>query len=149
LWVVWTLQQFYFENKNQFIKKYSEFLFEIIEYILSNRHPNLVFHGSDSLLTTDGREVAVSWMNAMIDGRPAIPRSGYLVEFNSLRKNGLKFTEEIANQTRNHERAALLQEKSNLAGKSSIKTFMNNAGYLYDYVDSYYKDQNVRPNMLF
>ncbi|MBP6175708.1 MAG: glycogen debranching enzyme family protein [Fermentimonas sp.] len=149
LWVVWALQQFYFENKNQFIKKYSEFLFEIIEYILSNRHPNLVFHESDSLLTTYGREVAVSWMNAMIDGRPAIPRSGYLVEFNSLWYNALKFTEEIANETGNHEKAALLAEKSSLAGKSFIKTFMNDAGYLYDYVDGYYKDPNVRPNMIF
>ena len=59
------------------------------------------------------------------------------------------FAEEIANETGNHEKAALLAEKSSLAGKSFIKTFMNDAGYLYDYVDGYYKDPNVRPNMIF
>jgi glycogen debranching enzyme len=27
--------------------------------------------------------------------------------------------------------------------------FLNNAGYLYDYIDGNYKDLNVRPNMIF
>ncbi len=85
----------------------------------------------------------------MIDGLPAIPRSGYLVEFNALWYNALKFTEEIANETGSHEKAASLVEKSNLAGKSFINTFMNDAGYLNDYVDGYHKNPNVRPNMIF
>ena len=149
LWVIWALQQFYIEDKEKFIENYSEFLFEIIDYILSNRHKNLVFNKDNALLSTYGREVAVSWMNAMIDNRPVVPRSGYLVEFNSLWYNALKFAAEVANEIGNHEKAALLEEKSDLAGKSFINTFMNDAGYLYDYVDGYYKDPNVRPNMIF
>lgn len=33
--------------------------------------------------------------------------------------------------------------------QSFVETFLNNAGYLYDYVDGTYTDWNVRPNMIF
>src|SRR5690606_6934582 len=105
------------------------FLYEIIDYIFSNKHPNLVYQESDGLLSTYGREIAVSWMNAMIEGHPVVPRTGYLVEFNALWYNALKFTEEIANLTGKHEKAASLAEKSKLAGNTFVNTFMNEAGY--------------------
>ncbi len=35
LWATWALQQFWLENKEVFISKYSDFLFEIIDYIIS------------------------------------------------------------------------------------------------------------------
>jgi Glycogen debranching enzyme len=149
LWVVWSLQQYRNERKEAFIEKYSGFLFEIIDYIIAGKHPNLVFHEEEGLLSTYGRDVAVSWMNAMIDGRPAIPRSGYLVEFNALWYNALKFAGEIALETEKNELAASLEDKAQQAGKSFMEKFLNDAGYLYDYVDEYHKDPNVRPNMIF
>ncbi|MDD4632734.1 MAG: amylo-alpha-1,6-glucosidase [Proteiniphilum sp.] len=149
LWVVWALQQYCKENKEAFIEKYSAFLFEIIDYIVAGRHPNLVYNPENGLVSTYGREVAVSWMNAMLNGSPVIPRSGYLVEFNALWYNALKFGQEIALETAAKEVADTLEEKSRLAGNSFTETFLNDAGYLYDYVDGYYKDPNVRPNMIF
>jgi glycogen debranching enzyme len=88
-------------------------------------------------------------MNATIDGRPAIPRSGYLVEFNALWYNALKFSERVAFEMDKNELAELLEERAHLAGHSFTQIFLNSAGYLYDYVDGYYKDPNVRPNMIF
>jgi len=148
LWVIWSLQQYCNEQKERFIEKYSAFLFEIIGYLLSGKHPNLAYQEEDGLLSTYGRDVAVSWMNALHNGKPVIPRSGYLVEFNALWYNALKFTEEISRNTGKEEEAALLEEKARLAGNSFKEKFMNDAGYLYDYVDGNFKDPDVRPNML-
>lgn len=149
LWVVWALQQYWLEQKESFILKYRNFLFEIMDYIVTGKHPNLVYHQEDGLLTTYGREKAVSWMNAMLNGRPVIPRSGYLVEFNALWYNALKFSEEIAHATEAHAEAEVWENRARLAGNSFKEIFLNEAGYLYDYVDDYHKDLNVRPNMIF
>lgn len=149
LWATWALQQFWLENKEVFISKYSDFLFEIIDYIISGKHPNLFFHKDEGLISTNGRKVAVSWMNALIDGHPAVPRSGYLVEFNALWYNILKFGEEVALETGKDKLAASLEETARLSGNSFTGIFFNKAGYLYDFVDGTYKDPDVRPNMIF
>ncbi|MBK5194716.1 MAG: glycogen debranching enzyme family protein [Proteiniphilum sp.] len=149
LWVVWALQQYWRENKTAFTEKYTDFLFEIIEYIVEGRHPNLVCNEEDGLLTTYGRDKAVSWMNALIEGRPVIPRSGYLVEFNALWYNALKFAEEVTIETGRTAETAFYESRARLAGNSFTEKFLNKAGYLYDYIDGYKKDLNVRPNMIF
>lgn len=149
LWVIWALQQYRNERKERFTEIYSDFLFDIIAYITAGKHPNLAFHEEEGLLTTYGREIAVSWMNAQQDGHPMIPRSGYLVEFNALWYNALKFTEEVARDAGREKEASDLEEKARLTGNSFRQLFLNDAGYLYDYIDGNYKDPEVRPNMLF
>ena len=88
-------------------------------------------------------------MNAVIDGYPVVARSGYLVEFNALWYNALKFGEEIAGLIDNNELKTNLGEITQSVKASFLNTFLNEAGYLYDYVDGIYKDPNVRPNMIF
>lgn len=149
LWVVWSLQQYWRENSIVFTEKYADFLFEIIHYIVDGKHPNLTLQKEDGLLTTYGHEKAVSWMNALIEGRPVIPRSGYLVEFNALWYNALKFAEEVAIETGKTAEATSYESRARLAGNSFTEKFLNKAGYLYDYIDGNYKDPNVRPNMIF
>lgn len=149
LWVTYALHQFWQEQKDIFLKKYTGFFHEIIDYISAGKHPNLVPDTTNGLLTTYGRDVAVSWMNATINGKPAVPRTGYLVEFNALWYNALKFAEEVARETGNEKAAAKMEEKALRAGNSFKEVFLNDAGYLYDYVEGYYKDPNVRPNMIF
>ena len=149
LWVIWSLQQYYIEFKDKFIEKYSDFLFEIINYIMDDKHPNLYFNKEDALLSTNGKDEPASWMNAVIDGHPVVPRSGYLVEFNALWYNALKFAEEVAKEKEDIALSKSMYLYADTVCKSFINTFMNNAGYLYDYVDGHYKDPNVRPNMIF
>lgn len=149
LWVVWSLQQYCIEFKDKFIEKYSDFLLEIINYITEGKHPNLFYNKENALLTTNGKDTPASWMNAIIDGHPVIPRSGYLVEFNALWYNALMFAVEITKAKNNIELSNTLSKKAEIACKSFIKIFLNDAGYLYDYVDVHYRDPNVRPNMIF
>ncbi|MEA4917949.1 glycogen debranching enzyme N-terminal domain-containing protein [Proteiniphilum sp.] len=149
LWVIWALQQFWKEKRNIFKEKYRNFLFEIIDYIITGKHPNLILDKENELLSTYGREVAVSWMNATLDAKPAVPRSGYLVEFNALWYNSLKFAEEVSREAGNDKAAANFEEHTRVTGNSFKEIFLNKAGYLYDYVDGSYRDPDVRPNMLF
>ncbi len=149
LWVIWALQQYYLEFKDKFKEKYSDILFQIVNYIIDGKHPNLFYNKENALLSTNGKDKPASWMNAVIDGRPVIPRSGYLVEFNALWYNSLKFAEVIANEKQDVELSEKLYISSQTAAGSFLNTFLNEAGYLYDYVDGYYKDPNVRPNMIF
>ncbi|MDO5664306.1 MAG: amylo-alpha-1,6-glucosidase [Bacteroidia bacterium] len=149
LWVTWSLQQYWKENKQVFKTKYVDFLLSVIDFILSNKHPNLAADQENGLVSTYGHDVAVSWMNAMQNGKPVTPRSGYLVEFNALWHNALKFAEEVAASVNKEELAALLEEKALKVQQSFVETFLNDAGYLYDFVDGTYADRNVRPNMIF
>ena len=142
-------QQFWKEKKVIFIEKYSDFLYEIIDYIAAGKHPNLILDKETKLLSTYGRDVAVSWMNASINGKPVVPRSGFLVEFNALWYNSLKFAEEISRTIGNDKVASDFEELARTTGNSFKEIFLNPAGYLYDYVDGNYKDPDVRPNMLF
>lgn len=149
LWVVWALQQFWKENKEQFLKKYTDFLFEIIRYISDGKHPNLKVREETGMVTTYGIDVPVSWMNATIDGRPVVPRTGYLVEFNALWYNALMFANEVATTVGNGELADIYMQNAEKIKSSFSNIFYNDSGYLYDYIDGDYADQNVRPNMLF
>ncbi|MDE6654235.1 MAG: 4-alpha-glucanotransferase, partial [Muribaculaceae bacterium] len=90
-----------------------------------------------------------SWMNAMLNARPVIPRTGYLVEFNALWYNALRFAAALAGDDEalkdKRERWEAAAEKM---AKPFADTFMNEFGYMYDYVSGTYNDLQVRPNMV-
>lgn len=149
LWTVWSLQVFKKKYPIKFNSKYSDFVLKIIEYIKSNLHPNLRYENDTKLLNTFGHDVAVSWMNVTMYGKPIIKRSGYLVEFNALWYNALCFGLEVWVERNNLSIIKSFEDVILQLKESFTKTFLNNAGYLYDYVDEGYKNKDVRPNMLF
>ena len=120
----------------------------IYEFIRNNRHSNLRVT-QNGLLATNGRDKAVTWMNSTANGRPVVPRTGYVVEINALWYNALKFIEEMAVLTRNEEVQNSLVRLIPLVGKAFTEVFLNEYGYLYDFVDGDYVDWSVRPNMIF
>ena len=104
----------------------------------------------NGLLRTDGREEAITWMNSTANGRPVVPRTGYIVEFNALWYNALCFA--VSLEKEKIQNSALLSKYQSLAEKvkiSFVETFLNEYGYLYDYVDGKMIDWSVRPNMIF
>ena len=149
LWTIWAIQQYAKERPEEFQKKYADIVLEIIDYVMNNRHPNLRVDNENSLLSTYGHDKPVSWMNAMIDGKPVIPRSGYLVEFNALWYNALKFGVEIYQAKGDSIMVHQLSQKSDIVKESFTSVFVNNAGYLFDFVDGAHTDWSLRPNMLF
>ncbi len=139
LWCMWALQQYAKAYGNDDARKhYLPFIREILSYILENRHPNLRVE-ENGMVFTMGAAYPVSWMNAARYGRPLIPRSGYLVEFNALWYNALMFA---ANLTEGLEEYAaerqLWVDTAEKLKPAFIDTFLNDYGYLYDYVNGTY-----------
>ena len=148
LWCIWALQQYrkaYGSADTR--KRYLDLITRIIDYISSNRHPNLRLEES-GLLFSAGTSKPISWMNASHEGRPIVPRTGYLVEFNALWYNALRFAAALTEEQ--PEMDAKREEWTKIADTlkdSFVKTFLNDYGYLYDYVNGNYADPSVRPNM--
>lgn len=149
LWAVWAIQQYAREvGKEACFEKYGALLKDIITYIEAGKHPNLQLH-DNGLLYANGRDRAITWMNSTANGRPVVPRTGYIVEFNALWYNALKFVASLAENQGDKKAASRLEKLAAKTQESFVNTFLNEYGYLYDYVDGTVADWSVRPNMIF
>lgn len=145
LWAMWAIQQ-YARNYgiDEARRRYLEPMRLMAQTIADGNYPNL-FINADGLVSTDGSKVPVTWMNASTDGgRPIVPRSGFVVEFNALWYNAVVFMSHLTEGTPEALRWTALAEKMKPAFNGM---FLNDHGYLYDYVDGAYADPSVRPNM--
>lgn len=152
LWATWCLQQ-YCKNVGvaRFDEKYGSLLAEIMDFLCAGHHPNLFLH-DNGLLYSNGRDQAVTWMNSLAGGRPIVPRSGYIVEFNALWYNAMKFYEQVLRDRSQGDNNMVAQRFADQADKMAVvfrETFLNEYGYLLDYVDGKMMDWSVRPNQLF
>lgn len=149
LWAIWALQQYAKEtSKEECFKKYGQFIKDVISFIQGNKHPNLKL-GENGLLYTDGKDKAVTWMNSTANGRPVVPRTGYIVEFNALWYNALCFCASLAGIVGEENSQQKLLTLAEQTKQAFLDTFLNEYGYLYDYVDGNMMDWSVRPNMIF
>ncbi len=148
LWAIWAVQQFAkAEGDDAARSLYLDFVADTLDWIIDEGHPNLRLL-PDGLLETEGHSSPVSWMNSVLDGRPVLPRTGKLVEFNALWYNALRFGVKLADDHPDMAgRAHAWEAKADLMKQSFVDTFLNDSGYLYDYVDGMYQDLQVRPNM--
>ncbi len=148
LWFIWVIQQYALTTSiKQAAERFGEISIEIINYIRKGYHPTL-FIQTNGLVTVNGIEKPATWMNAMENGRPIIPRSGYVVEINALWYNALKFTSELARESNDEHMSDLFDYQAEMVRESFVNTFWNGS-YLYDYVDGYHADSEVRPNMIY
>jgi predicted glycogen debranching enzyme len=150
LWAIWAIQQYAKDAGNdEAIKRYGSLVKELLQFVIDGKHSNLHLD-ANGLISTDGTKTPVSWMNSSNpDGTPLIPRTGYLVEFNALWYNDLMFAQELFKEVAN--KAENVAKFSDIAAKCKtafIDTFLNDFGYLYDYVSGQYTDLSVRPNMI-
>jgi len=147
LWFLWTIQQYAKATSLQkAASRFEEFATEIITFIRKQKHPNLFLH-NNGLLFVNGTGKPATWMNAIENGKPITPRTGYVVEINTLWYNALKFTSQLTREKGNEHAADLLDYQAEIAREAFVKTFWNGT-YLHDFVDGFYEDYEVRPNMI-
>ena len=150
LWAVWAVQQYAKHvGRDKCNRKYGKLVQDIVAYIVADKHPNL--HLMDNgLLYSEGKDKAVTWMSSTANGRPVVPRTGYIVEFNALWYNALKFCASMATEYEAENEAADYEKRADLCRNSFLDTFVNQYGYLFDYVEPLDSpDWSVRPNMIF
>ena len=149
LWAIWAVQQYAKEvGRDKCFEMYGKLIQDIVKYILDGKHPNLRLD-DNGLLYSNGRNKAVTWMNSTANGKPVVPRSGYIVEFNALWYNALKFCASMAAEKGDAKGAEQLETLAVTVKQSFVETFVNEYGYLLDYVDGNMMDWSVRPNMIF
>lgn len=152
LWAIWCLQQYAKDTSRQkCYERYGQLIGDIIAFIRDGQHANLVVH-ENHLLYSNGRNTPITWMNSTANGRPIIPRSGYIVEFNALWYNALRFFALLLTETgseENRQKAQEYEREAEDVSQSFKKIFLNEYGYLLDYVDGPMMDWSVRPNQIF
>lgn len=149
LWAVWCIQQYAnIVSEEKCVDKYGDLLRSIMEYLTAGKHPGLEIK-PNGLVWAEGKDKAITWMNSTSNGKPIVPRSGYIVEFNALWYNALKYCAQMCVFINNEERAQMYETRAEQVRQSFIEVFWNQYGYLMDYVDEENKDWSVRPNMIF
>lgn len=148
LWTLWAIQQYKrFTNIEKCASRYLEEVKYLVQCIREGEINNLSLD-PNGLVSSNGTVVPVTWLSASINGKPIIPRSGYILEFNALWYNALMFLAEmLAHKGDEADYSAEIKELAGRCKESFVSTFLNDYGYLYDYVNGGYTDLEVRPNM--
>lgn len=149
LWCVWAIQQYDKDmGKERCRQLYGQLVVDIIEFVLAGGHQQLRLEPC-GLLYADAQGKAITWMNSTANGKPIVPRTGFIVEFNALWYNALRFVAAMVRDGGDTERANRYDELADCTKQAFVDTFLNEYGYLYDYVDGNMMDWSVRPNMIF
>ena len=150
LWAIWAIQQYAKEaSLEKCNEMYGKLVADIVKFIEANKHNNLELR-ENGLLYSEGKKKAVTWMNSTANGSPVVPRTGYIVEFNALWYNALCFAASLEELSGNNAQVDHLNKLAEKVKASFVEVFLNEHGYLFDYVDDKDpRDWSVRPNMIF
>lgn len=149
-----TIQQYihFGANEKAVWKKYGDTLKGIIESYAPGRRAEVGMH-PNGLLWAQKEGWALSWMNAYANGWPVTERPGYPVELNAFWYNALCFALDMEAKygpKKDNEFTNRWAVARELVKQNFQPTFyLEDKGYLADYVYNDYKDDAVRPNQVF
>lgn len=132
-------------------KKYGPMLCSVLEsYLPGNRAE--VSMQPDGLLWAQMDGVALTWMNAYINGRAVTERAGYQVETNAFWYNAICFALEMEGKygSKKSDFVSRWSSIRDLVKASYQEKFWNaDRGCLADYVDNSGQNMDIRPNQLY
>jgi len=150
LWFIRTLQKYTIFTKTQ--KSIWKIYGNAMKKILYAYRDGSLFNIKmldNGLIYAGDAEHALTWMDAVVDGKPITPRTGCQVEINGLWYNALKFTLETANYAKDQD---FIKDWHPIAEHFPAvfkETFWDKEkGYLADFVNGDEKNFQVRPNMV-
>lgn len=147
LWFVRAVQAYHRATHDDGeIRKWLPALRDIVDSFQNGAGYDIHMDG-DGLIVAPPHEVALTWMDARVQGKCVSPRSGKPVEIQALWYNALQFLVEI--QLKLKEPTRGYDKLAEIAHRSFNEKFWNDSrGYLYDVVDGKHRDDAVRPNAL-
>lgn len=147
LWFVRAVQEYsYYVEKKKAADLYGGLVSDIITFIRQQHHPRLELH-PNGLVYVEGTQRPATWMNAVENGYPITPRTGYVVEINALWYNAMQFCAELMRLNGQDNAADLLEYQAEITRDAFVRTFWNGV-YLNDYVVGDYHNREVRPNQI-
>ena len=150
LWFFWSVQQYYRQLKEskKIWKKYGPKMKSILSAYKNGTDFNIRML-ENGMIYGKAENVALTWMDSYIDGKPVVQRGGMPVEVNALWYNALSLALELAEAEDDQEFINEWKDLPSLVAKSFIELFWSeNRQYLADCIDGDAKDWSIRPNML-
>jgi len=150
LYLAETLQQYIAFGADEKLvwKKYGKTMKAILESYKPGVRKEVAMH-PNGLIWAQMDGVALSWMNAYINGRAVTERAGYQVETNAFWYSAIRFACKMDKQYGNGRFAKDWTPIAELVKANFTQTFWNERlGFLADYVDNEGQHTEVRPNQL-
>ncbi|HIE16528.1 MAG TPA: amylo-alpha-1,6-glucosidase [Bacteroidales bacterium] len=151
LWFIWALQQLAI-NEGSTKNIWSRYQSKIKNILNGYRQgTNFNIHMTENGLIYQGdKGMALTWMDAMVDGVPVISRYGWAVEINALWFNAISFALEAALENSDNKFLKFWKNYPEKIKHSFIDTFWKpSKGYLADVVNNEGTDWSIRPNQVF
>ncbi|MBN2761541.1 MAG: glycogen debranching enzyme family protein [Bacteroidales bacterium] len=150
LWFFWSVQQYAHAIKSYvpLWTSYGKAMKSILEAYRDGTSYGIKMHGN-GLIYAGEKGKALTWMDAVVNGKPITPRSGYAVEINALWYNAVMFALELAKKAKDISFTRQWSGLPETIKESFLNLFWDNAkGYLADVVDESSKDWSIRPNQV-
>lgn len=150
LWFFWSVQQYYHQLKEskKIWKKYGPKMKSILSAYKNGTDFNIRML-ENGMIYGKAENVALTWMDSYIDGKPIVQRGGMPVEVNALWYNAVSLALELAEAEDDQEFINEWKDLPALVANSFVELFWSeNRQYLADCIDGDAKDWSIRPNML-
>jgi 4-alpha-glucanotransferase len=141
----------------QFLAEQYSVVQQIYKAFVGGTRYNIQVDATDGLVGWDAPGVALTWMDAVVDGQPVTPRLGKPVEVNALWYSALcwasRWAEILSEQAIVVDSPRLAKQAQRYAQqaqqvKTSLQKYWNpQLGYLYDVIEpDDYRNSQIRPN---
>ncbi len=149
LWLFWAVDRYLRATGDaRFVgRRLLDVLMDIVDYYVQGTQFHIIMD-QDGLITTEGEELPLTWMDAQVDGHPVTRRAGKAIEVNALWYNALMTMADLGD--RFHLRLRRQYARlARLVRANCVQLFWNaDHRSCYDVVGRQ-PDQTLRPNQLF
>ena len=152
LWFFRTLQQYIeFTGDEKWVwKKYGKLMKEILNTYRNGISELGLYIDEFGLLFAEKENVPLTWMDAVLDGKPITQRQGYAVEVNALWYNAVAFTMDLAKKNKDVRFVLSWNSVQKVIDRAFIEKFTHpDHQIICDYIAKDHCSWAVRPNMLF
>ncbi len=150
LWFFWTLQQLERHIGPQAVwERYGKHMKEVLEAFRRGIGEVIALHGN-GLVWASGPGLALTWMDAVVDGVPVTPRAGYPVEIQALWYNAVCYALRLAGEFGDQAFVEAWKQMPEVTRSSFIDLFwFAERSSLLDYVNPELPaNRFIRPNQI-
>ncbi len=150
LWFFWALHQYaLMTGKTTGLwNSYGKAMKSILNHYKKGTRHQIRMH-DNGLIWAGEPGNAVTWMDAIVAGKPVTGRIGFPVEINALWYEAIRFALQLAEEAGDNGFVSRWKNYPEKIERSFAKMFWDeNKGYLADYATYDYKDFTIRPNMV-
>jgi predicted glycogen debranching enzyme len=150
LWFFWAIQQYtkVVKTYSAIWHSYGRAMKSILEAYRQGTSFNIKMQ-ENGLIYAGATGKALTWMDAVVNGKPVTPRTGFPVEISALWYNAVMFSLELAKRAKDEEFLNTWEDLPSLIKESFLEMFWNpHRGFLADVVDYGSTDWSVRPNQV-